>query len=575
MSKITKVRVSQLAKDLGVATKDIIARCEAEGIADVKQPQSTISMGLALTIREWFGGGVAVQESPVETVASKVDASKASEATTDEDGSSTKKVSAKKLAARPVAPKPTPVVRKAAPKVAAESSAAVVDASAVETTKKPAEKAAISQPMAGDRADQNPDASGHVAPAIHATKKAHPPEAPRPTEQKPSAPVAPPKTFLRPGPPAQANVPTRPTDVRPVGPMLEQPIKTSLSGPRVIRVETPDVLPAPRPRFIPGAGQGLNRPGPRFGGGGAGVSGGTGAPASGGPAGASARAPDRNKRRVSANDTRGRTGGESPASERSKQDIKEREDRMSSTGFFRKNRTVTSNKKSTLQPARQQGPVTGVVKISEPINIKELSSVTGVKAGDILKKLFMKGTTATINSVITSDQALETMLEFDIELVIEEARSAADIIKAGFKERVRSDERPRSPVVTIMGHVDHGKTSLLDRIRNANVAAGEAGGIMQATSAFQTPVKAGDEDRVITFIDTPGHEAFTNMRARGAKVTDIVVLVIAADDGVMPQSVESINHAKAAGVPIVVALNKIDKPEATEKNIQRINGQLA
>jgi len=278
---------------------------------------------------------------------------------------------------------------------------------------------------------------------------------------------------------------------------------------------------------------------------------------------------------VSATDTRGRTGGESPSSERSKQDIKEREDRMSSTGFFRKNRTPTTNKKSSFQPTRQQGPVTGVVKISEPINIKELSSVTGVKAGDILKKLFMKGTTATINSVITSDQALETMLEFDIELVIEEARSAAEIIEAGFKERVRSDERPRSPVVTIMGHVDHGKTSLLDRIRNANVAAGEAGGITQATSAFQTPVKAGDQDRVITFIDTPGHEAFTNMRARGAKVTDIVVLVIAADDGVMPQSVESINHAKAAGVPIVVALNKIDKPEATEKNIQRINGQLA
>jgi len=278
---------------------------------------------------------------------------------------------------------------------------------------------------------------------------------------------------------------------------------------------------------------------------------------------------------VSATDTRGRTGGESPSSERSKQDIKEREDRMSSTGFFRKNRTPTTNKKSSFQPTRQQGPVTGVVKISEPINIKELSSVTGVKAGDILKKLFMKGTTATINSVITSDQALETMLEFDIELVIEEARSAAEIIEAGFKERVRSDERPRSPVVTIMGHVDHGKTSLLDRIRNANVAAGEAGGITQATSAFQTPVKAGDQDRVITFIDTPGHEAFTNMRSRGAKVTDIVVLVIAADDGVMPQSVESINHAKAAGVPIVVALNKIDKPEATEKNIQRINGQLA
>jgi translation initiation factor IF-2 len=576
LSKITKVRISQLAKDLGVATKDIISRCETEGIPDVKQPQSTISMGLAMTIREWFGGGVAVQDAPAP-VASKPAAGKSSDSANDVADEPEHKVSAKKLAARPSAPKPVAVVRKAAPKVEAPAAdvATPIDAKTPQIT---AKKSDHVEPATADHQGSAPVAQADTAAAPHAAVQAHKPvvaSVVNAVAPPTVAAVVPPKTFLRPGPPAQANVPTRPTDVRPVGPMLQQPVKTSLSGPRVIRVETPDVIPAPRPRFVPGAGQGPYRPGPRFGGGGAGVSGGAGAPPSGGPAGSSARAPDRNKRRVSATDTRGRTGGESPASERSKQDIKEREDRMSSTGFFRKNRTPTTNKKSSFQPTRQQGPVTGVVKISEPINIKELSSVTGVKAGDILKKLFMKGTTATINSVITSDQALETMLEFDIELVIEEARSAAEIIEAGFKERVRSDERPRSPVVTIMGHVDHGKTSLLDRIRNANVAAGEAGGITQATSAFQTPVKAGDQDRVITFIDTPGHEAFTNMRARGAKVTDIVVLVIAADDGVMPQSVESINHAKAAGVPIVVALNKIDKPEATEKNIQRINGQLA
>ncbi|MEY4769715.1 MAG: translation initiation factor, partial [Planctomycetota bacterium] len=182
---------------------------------------------------------------------------------------------------------------------------------------------------------------------------------------------------------------------------------------------------------------------------------------------------------------------------------------------------------------------------------------------------------ATINSTIETERAVEIMMEYDIELVVEEAKSAAEIIEERFSARTRVDEKSRPPVVTILGHVDHGKTSLLDRIRNTNVAAGEAGGITQATRAFQTPVKAGDRERVVTFIDTPGHEAFTSMRSRGAKVTDVVVLVVAADDGVMPQTIESINHAKAANVPIVVALNKIDRAEATENNIQRIYGQLA
>jgi translation initiation factor IF-2 len=215
------------------------------------------------------------------------------------------------------------------------------------------------------------------------------------------------------------------------------------------------------------------------------------------------------------------------------------------------------------------------VHVTEPISIKELSEKSGIKAGEILKKLVLAGKVATINSTIETEMAIEIMMEHDIELVVEEAKSAAEIIEERFSARTRTDERARPPVVTILGHVDHGKTSLLDRIRNTNVAAGEAGGITQATSAFQVPVKAGEKERVITFIDTPGHEAFTQMRARGARVTDIAVLVVAADDGVMPQTVESINHAKAAGVPIVVALNKIDKPEATANNIQRIFGQLA
>ncbi len=614
------LKVFQIAKDLGIDSKAIVKKLEEEGIPspDAKKPwnhMSAVSAGLGESVKEWFATGSLqnaiestqhVAAAKIQKSSRKLRSNKKAGSKGDDFGPEDQGATATALAEPPTFDSAPDSVETADEEAAppaeielppAETLAESPVQAAPVLEEPPAVEAPVAEAHPVARIEPPPPAAVPEAPAKpEIPVKPVPPVRPAvvavPVPAKPAAPEVPQKP-VRPAvrPMGIPNVPTRPVNVSPVGPQV-RPTPAQVQGPKVIRVEQPDHLPAPRPRprppGMPGAGTSMGAGalarGPAA----------PGAPATGVPLpsstgarkGGSARgeapvddeeAAARKKARTTRRGGTGRRGdsGSEAIREWREADLLERNERIASAaGVLRERKREMIKQQRVPGSAQAHATRPDHIEITPPVTVREFSEALGVKASDVVKKLMAQGIMTTVNQVIEPDNARVIALELGLELVIRPRESRAQVIEREYKDREEITEKSlRAPVVTILGHVDHGKTSLLDKIRSANVAAGEAGGITQHVGAYTVEVTGGDgKPKRVTFLDTPGHQAFTAMRARGANMTDVVVLVIAADDGVMPQTVESINHAKAAGVPIVVALNKIDKAEA---NPNKVLGQLA
>src|SRR5438874_1405622 len=572
MSEANQVRINELARELEVKAKAIIDLLPGFGVTEKKTHSSSIPVDVADKVRKKIQG-VAEAEAQAEAAAKAEKEAKeaASKATRmrpaappappqTREAPPAAKPAAAGAPVAPVAKPVAPATHAAAPPAAPQAPKTVPKAPApapegVPAAAKPAAPAAPPTPIRPAAAPTQPGAAP-ARPAA-ATPAAKSPAAARPAAA--AAGAAP----VRPGAPARPSGPLRPTgkrgplptgnrgplpDIsreRPSGPRPGQPIRPQQPGQgRPMRPGASGAEPARPFEHRRGPLPTGTRPGPRT------------------PGRPGMLPPPPDKMPPKAEPGKPLYARKTPPRQRPAIDKREIEgERKLHPTRLRQGAGRGTAAAAVIAPPEPRPP--REVTITEGITIRELAEKLDVRAKDLLKTLLDRGVFASINQAL--DVPTATTLAESFSGIVSIVSLEEEMVLEVAKEETKESLKARPPVVTVMGHVDHGKTSLLDAIREAEVAAGEAGGITQHIGAYKVVVN----DRSVVFVDTPGHEAFTRMRARGAKVTDIVVLVVAADDGVMPQTKEAIDHAKAANVPIVVAINKIDKPEAQPERVKR------